>query len=220
MPAPDVQPAQCSGQMVQHAGGLLVLVKHAPPVIDPALAPAEWVLSEEGRARSRALAEYLRSYPLDAIFHSHEQKAAETASILAARLGLPCEYAQGLQEHARSTHDYTSIDLFHQRVAEFFAQPDSLVFGHETATQARQRFTNAVDRLLEAHPGQSLAIVAHGTVISLLVAERCAVEAFPLWQCLGLPSYIALNIPQWDILHITASIEHRQSATRTTQTSS
>ncbi len=53
----------------------------------------------------------------------------------------------------------------------FFERPDELVWGHETARQAGSRFEGAVRRVLDEWEEDVVVIVAHGTVISLLVAQ-------------------------------------------------
>ena len=46
--------------------------------------------------------------------------------------------------------------------------------------------------MLDAHPGESLAVVAHGTVIALYVAAVTGVAPLPLWQRLSLPAFVVL----------------------------
>src|SRR5262245_63164571 len=116
----------------------------------------------------------------------------ETGYTVASILNVPFTTAEELHEHDRSNVGWSSTADFEAAVARFFAHPSVLVFGRETADQARQRFAAAVDAAVTAHPAGNLAVVAHGTVIALLAAAHAGMEPFPLWRRLGLPSFVVL----------------------------
>ena len=67
------------------------------------------------------------------------------------------------------------------------------------------RFTAAVDRITDEDSGD-VVIVSHGTVISLFVGARADVNAAELWATLGLPSYVALELPSHRIIEIVAAV--------------
>ena len=69
------------------------------------------------------------------------------------------------------------------------------MLGKETADQARARFSNALQALQTEYPNQSLAIVSHGTVITLFVEKLTGLEPFPFWKKLGLPSFVVFSLP-------------------------
>ena len=173
----------------------LILIKHARPEIDPNIPARYWRLSAEGRRAASALADTLASYQPFILIASPEPKARETAEIIAARLGLEMSVGPELYEHDRAKVPFLSQEAFLDAVARFFARPDELVFGNETAHQARQRFASAVEQIITAHPDQNIVIVAHGTVISLFVGRRAGVDPFNLWQRLEMPSHIVLSLP-------------------------
>lgn len=171
----------------------LYLIKHALPELDPTVPAPEWHLGERGRARSDLLANTLAAYPLDVIVSSIEPKAIETAQIVARRLGKPFEIGEELHEHDRRNVSFMPLEQLEARVAEFFAKPNELVLGNETANAAHARFANAIDRVLEKYPEKNIAVVAHGTVISLFVAHTHPMP-FEFWKRLGLPSIVVLNV--------------------------
>ena len=187
----------------------LILIKHAMPMIDPAAGPAGWTLAPEGRAACARLARRLAPYPLAAIAASDEPKAAETAALLATALCFagPNARDHDLREHERRASDfYSNQGDFEAAVRDLFARPDELVFGAETANAARDRFAAAVARHLAATPVGDLAIVAHGTVISLFVAAHNRHDPFGLWRSLGLPSFVVLDLPTLRLSETVASI--------------
>jgi len=178
------------------------LVKHSLPEIEPETPANQWRLSSEGRRRCQALAGMLAPYEPGVILSSREPKAVETARIVADRLGLETRSAAGLHEHERNTAPFISPQAFESIVARFFAQSDQLVFGEESAAQAQARFAAAVDALRQQHSGGNLALVAHGTVITLFVAQANHIEPFAFWKRLGLPSFVVLSIPDLALVDV------------------
>ena len=96
---------------------------------------------------------------------------------------------------------------FQDALSELFARPDDLVFGRETAAQARERFAGAVEGVLGRSTQGDIVIVAHGTVISLFVARSADVEPFTFWRRLGLPSFAVLSVPGLALLSVVEKIK-------------
>jgi len=191
------------------AGRHLILIKHSAPVVAIDLPPAQWVLATPGRIRCAALAQQLAGYDIAAIAARDEPKARETAELLAAGLAFPAppHLDHELREHERSAADfYPAPGDFERAVRALFSQPDELVFGQETASAARTRFVAAVQRHLSATPSGDLAIVAHGTVITLFVAAHATIEPFAFWQRLGLPSFVVLALPELRLIETVTDI--------------
>ncbi len=176
----------------------LILVRHAAVHIDPSIPSLEWPLSADGRSRCHSLAPQIQPYTPTRFITSHEPKARETGQILADLLGVPCASAAGLQEHDRSGVPYFANKVdFETAVANFFARPDELVFGGETAVQARNRFATAVQQQLGTYPQDTLAIVAHGTVLTLFLCHHNPLlEPLPFWQSLALPCAFVVTLPE------------------------
>jgi broad specificity phosphatase PhoE len=81
-----------------------------------------------------------------------------------------------------------------------------LVFGAETGDEARERFSSAVDDAMRRHPTGNLAIVSHGTVMTLFVARVARIKPVPFWKGLGLPAYVVLSYPELALLEVVASV--------------
>jgi broad specificity phosphatase PhoE len=179
----------------------LILIKHSEPSIDPGAPPNSWELSEAGRRRSMMLAERLRPYGPDVVLTSEEPKATETARIVAGRLGLGCATHPRSHEHDRTGAPFSTQEDFERTAKVFFENPGELVWGNETAEQAEQRFSGAVDEILWRYPDGNVTVVAHGTVITLFVARHGAVEPFVFWKRLGLPSFCVLTLLPFRLEH-------------------
>ena len=186
----------------------LILIKHSVPEINPDVPPNQWPLSDLGRLRSEKLAEKLRAYRPDLIISSLEPKAVETGRIIAAILGTPFETAQDLHEHDRSSNSsYTTQARFERQVAQFFKNPDKLIFGRETANEAYFRYKTALASLIDNFSGDTLAVVSHGTVMALFIAHANKFDPFPFWKQLGLPSFVVLSLPEFGLLTDIENIE-------------
>ena len=184
----------------------LVLIKHSLPDVRPEQPPSRWRLSPEGSRRALELAEALRPMGLERIFSSREAKAVQTAAFAGERLGLGFEVREGLHEHDREREPFASPEDFEVKVRELFRRPSERVFRSESAQEALARFSSAIDAVISEASGADIAVVAHGTVISLFVASKCGVDGFELWQRLGLPSYVVLETPGWRLVEVVEEV--------------
>lgn len=185
----------------------LILVKHAMPDLKPEQASSLWTLSEIGRASCISLADALAPYSLAAIVSSTEPKARETAELTGHCLNLPVEVALDLHEHDRTGVPFLADPAeWDAAIVRFFAEPDKQVLGRETARAAQTRFITAIDDVLERHTGGNIAVVAHGTVISLFVAYHAGVDPMPFWRRLGLPSFVMLRLPTFELEAVVETI--------------
>jgi broad specificity phosphatase PhoE len=185
----------------------LILIRHSTPEIVPGQPAHTWVLSEEGRQRCLPFAEKLAAYRPQIMATSVEPKAIETGQIIAERLNIACRTAENLHEHER--HDVPFFDskpafddlvrTFEALVRDFFNHPDELVFGNETADQCYKRYSAAVEALVETYQDQTIAVVSHGTVMSLFVARKAGVDPYPFWQALNMPDFVVLSLPQFSL---------------------
>lgn len=171
----------------------LILVKHAMPVIVPDAPPPTWALSDEGREAAARIAADLSAYQPVSVVSSVAPKTVETGEIIAARLHLPSSTAPGLHEHERDLEPFEDTERFHARMRRFFAEPDAVVYGTETADAAHARFKAAIRAVLANYPTGTLVVVAHGTVISLLVARANNIDPLPFWAGLRLPSFVVVD---------------------------
>jgi broad specificity phosphatase PhoE len=170
-------------------------IKHGKPTIVAGVPAHEWLLSAEGRTQSLQLARQLASQVPDVVVTSEEPKAAVTGRVLAVALDRPVRRRLGLHEQLRYTQPfYGDTGVFERAMAEFFARPSEHVAGEETADQAHARFSSAVNAALQSTQGD-VALVAHGTVISLLVARANDRDPVHLWKQLPFCGYYAVEWP-------------------------
>lgn len=179
----------------------LILIKHARPEVVPDVASEKWDLSTQGREQCAALAEQLSRHEPAVIVSSTEPKAVQTAQLVAERLNISHETGNDLFEHDRSNVPHMRSGEFISHIELFFRQPDDLVLGLESANEAEARFRAAVDAVVAKHADGNIAIVSHGTVIALFLAQDPR-ERFRWWRQLGLPSFAVLSLPDYKLLEI------------------
>ena len=131
----------------------------------------------------------------------------ETARLAAIRLDVGHLASPGLHEHDRTGAPFLSAEDFDQAARTFFANPGKLVWGNETAEQALERFDGAVRAVLETRGEEVVAVVAHGTVISLFIAQYNDVEAYELWRQLSPPSFCVLSTPGFKLREATYNLK-------------
>ena len=186
----------------------LILVRHSGVEIIPGMPASQWQLSDEGRSLCGALAGRLAAHAPAVVVTSTEPKAIETGQIVAGLLSIPFETAPDLHEHERhSAGLFDTREQFEAQVARLYETPGQLVFGDETADEAHSRFARAVTSVIEQHPAGSLAIVAHGTVMTLFVAHAASLELVPFWKRLGLPAFVVLSLPELSLLEVVESVD-------------
>jgi broad specificity phosphatase PhoE len=134
-------------------------------------------LNDRGRAQAEELAARLAAEPVDAVYSSDLRRAAETAEIVGARLGLPVVDEPGLREiDVGSWQGLTKTQI------------DGRAWDGETYEHHAERVTRALREIAARHPDGRVLIVSHGGSLRrvqeavlgepLPVVEHCAV-----WTC-------------------------------------
>jgi len=174
----------------------LVLVKHAQPVLDPAVPPRQWTLGPDGEEGARRLARALAEFMPFALASSPEPKARRTAAIVGAALGVEVRVHEGLEEFDRPALPLMSREEHWRVNAAIFSDPRRPALGAESGEAALERFRRGIGDAIEHAAGvDTLVAIAHGTVITLLAAAHNELDPMDLWSRLECPSFIVLSLP-------------------------
>jgi broad specificity phosphatase PhoE len=172
---------------------VLLLVRHAEPLIDPRRPAPTWGLTARGRRAAASLGRRLADRDPGACFSSPEPKAIQTAGPIAAATGLDVAVLDALREHdRRSVPFFDEPDAFRRAVLDLFERPAIRVFGEESADEAETRFRAGVESAMGSTDAATVVVVAHGTVMSLYAARRTGRPAAEIWSSLGWGARIAL----------------------------
>jgi len=128
-------------------------------------------LSEEGRRQADGLAERLGPVPLDAVYASPLERCQETAAAVAEAKGLKLQTLEGVIEVGYG--DWTGRTLKELAREPLWkvvqATPSAARFPDgESIFEMQARSVQAVERLREAHPKQTVAVCSHADVIKAL----------------------------------------------------
>jgi broad specificity phosphatase PhoE len=171
----------------------LYLIRHAHTRMTGGAAE-RWPLSEKGRREARILARQDFWRKVELIFSSPEPKASSTAKPAARRWGVPLRIVDCLRE----LHRPRLIPDYRKAIARLFANPEQSIAGMETAAQAAGRITHCIRELVAAHPGQTLAVVSHGLVLTLFLAQLD--DRWPTtseWRAVPFAGLITVDTNTW-----------------------
>jgi len=133
-------------------------------------------LNETGRAQARLLAEALAGEPIDAVYTSDLGRAMETAAPLAETLGLQVRPEPRLRERCYGDLEGMTYAEVAEKRPEDFARwqarvPDYAPPAGESLREFHDRAVEVALSLSRRHPGERIALVAHGGVLDCLYRE-------------------------------------------------
>ncbi|MGH3023712.1 MAG: alpha-ribazole phosphatase, partial [Gaiellaceae bacterium] len=133
-------------------------------------------LSAEGRRRSEELGAALAATPLAAVYSSPSTRALDTAVAVASPQGLAPVVDDRLFEIDFGELEGLTFDEIRRRWAalyrEWMERPTQVTFpGGESFADLRSRVLSAVARIRERHEADAVAVVAHGGVVRVVLAE-------------------------------------------------
>jgi 2,3-bisphosphoglycerate-dependent phosphoglycerate mutase len=146
-------------------------------------------LNDTGRWQAERLAGAVADEGVAAIYSSDLLRAYQTAQALSRTTGLPVSTEQALRERGFGEfegHTYKEIEARWPNEAERWRKrdPDFGPGGGESLRVFFDRCVSAALRLAAAHPGETIALVAHGGVMDCLyrAASRVDLQAPRSWQ--------------------------------------
>ena len=178
-------------------------------------------LDRVGQRQAASLAEALRDEGLSAVIASDLGRAWQTAQALAAPLGLPLSADPGLRERCFGVLEGQTRQQIDPQSPErarrwHSRDPDFAPEGAESLRVFYARTIAAVERLVAAHAGRTIALVSHGGVLDCLyrAATRTALEAPRSWILGNAAINRLLHTPQgftlvgWDDAGHLEALEH------------
>src|SRR5947199_9490187 len=157
----------------------LLLIRHAEPVrIVDAAGPADPVLHGRGVKQAERLAQYLSDETLEGLVSSPMRRAQETAAPVAAVHNLEVVIDEELAEFDREANSYIPVEelratkderwvaMVEGRFDEFDTDPEVFKTG----------VVQAIERIIDANAGRTVAVVCHGGVINAYLAHILGID--------------------------------------------
>ena len=132
-------------------------------------------LSELGHAQAARLAAWFAGHTIHAVVSSPMVRAVQTAAPLAAVLGVEVDVYPDLAEYADGNPFYIpdeETDRRDQQWSYLLGHGDYDVVGDgEHPETFSERAFGAVESVIAAHPGESVAVVCHGGIINTYLGQ-------------------------------------------------
>jgi broad specificity phosphatase PhoE len=127
------------------------------------------LLSDRGRRQADCLGEKLAPLGVEALYSSPLRRAAETAEIIGARLGLPVQEREPLMERNVGVLEGLTRDEIIAKFPRYMPARTELrqieIEGFEQDEAFASRVRDILGSIIEAHAGQTVAVVTHGGII-------------------------------------------------------
>ncbi len=138
-------------------------------------------LSRDGERQAVAVASFLGRFPIRHVFSSVMLRARQTAEAIARELAVTATTAADLQECDVGVWEGLDWQTIRERHPDehrrFDDNPaETPYLGGESYTDVLQRAKPVIERILDAHVGQSLAIVAHNVVNRAFLASLAGID--------------------------------------------
>lgn len=170
----------------------LLLIRHGEPVrIAESEGPADPPLSPRGVVQAERLAVWLADERLDGMWSSPMRRAQETAAPVARHHGLPVVLDDELAEFDREATSYIPYEeLKSTNDPRYRAMVTDRLHEMEVdGARFQAGVVAAMERVVEANPGRTVAVACHGGVINAYLAHVLRLDRI-LWFA---PSYTSIS---------------------------
>lgn len=168
------------------------MIRHGLPVRRETTdgTPADPELDEVGRDQAERLARWLRPEGIDAVYVSPMRRALETAGPLATAVGVEPVVDDEIAEFDRNSHFYVPLE---ELKAAGDPRYEEMMRGEYDSDVDPETFkgvvTVAVERIIEANPSATVAVVCHGGVINAWAAHVLGLADVMFFE----PSYTSVS---------------------------
>ena len=145
-------------------------------------------LNDTGRWQAERLGMALKDEPIAAIYASDLSRAHDTALAVSRHTGVPVQAEPGLRERSFGEFEgrtFAEIEKELPEQAQRWRQRDPTFTpaGGESLLMLEARVLNVAARLAAQHPGEQIALFAHGGVMDILyrAATRLDLQAARTW---------------------------------------
>ena len=143
-------------------------------------------LSDKGREQAARLAAHFPVPGITAIYSSSLVRAQETAAAVGAKLSLPVTPLDALKELNFGDWEGLTyeqiVNGWPKAIEDFFQRPDILEIPNgETFPKLQQRALSCIHSLIQKHPGETIAVFAHGAILRTILTAALHMDLRYVW---------------------------------------
>ncbi|WP_371371356.1 alpha-ribazole phosphatase [Sporomusa aerivorans] len=144
-------------------------------------------LTEKGLQQAEAVAARLAAESIEAVYASDLSRAYKTAECIAVKHNLKVNVVPELREIRFGEWEGLTYEEITVRwpglLGKLWSTPDEIeIPGGETFRQLKERAYDAVNRIVAAHPEQTVAVVAHGGTIGTIICAMLNIHLNHVWS--------------------------------------
>ncbi len=131
-------------------------------------------LNSTGLVQGRALAKRLATWSIQALYSSDLQRAAQTAALIGEELGLSPIFDAAWRERSFGALEgltMAEVAALYPAVYTQMKRGHFMPPGGENSKTLQDRVVAALEHIVDAHAGQSIAVVSHGGALRALLAH-------------------------------------------------
>ncbi len=166
----------------------LIIVRHGRPErVEGIEGGADPALTSLGHRQADAMAQWLSTEPIDAIYVSPMVRAKQTCDPLANRLGLKPVVDDGIQEFNANDREYIPMEELKtdKGAMEAWIANDRL----NPRTDFHATVWTSVESIVAKHRGHRVAMVCHGGVINSVASRVLGLDGAMFFS----PDYSSIN---------------------------
>jgi 2,3-bisphosphoglycerate-dependent phosphoglycerate mutase len=139
------------------------------------------LLTTLGLAQAEAVATYLRAHTLSALYSSDLPRTLQTARPIALATGLTVVPEAALRERNLGVFEGLTRGEVQERHSEAYMryvarEPEYAIPNGESLHQLNQRGLQIMEKLARRHPGEQIAIVSHGAILTTFLRHLNGIE--------------------------------------------
>lgn len=149
----------------------IYLVRHALSVANlTGIMGGNSPLADQGKIQAIELGKKFKDIDFAAVFSSHKKRAMQTAKLIIEGRDLSVQTVHGLRERSfgsldlKTSSEYKSLFEALKDMSDDEVWKWKIVDDMETAQDAVERFSNALEEIAKAYLGKKVLVVGHGTV--------------------------------------------------------
>jgi broad specificity phosphatase PhoE len=144
-------------------------------------------LNETGQAEARALAEYFKAIPLQAIYSSPLSRAMETAQAVAQAKALQVVPHPGFIDIDFGEWQGLPLKEVREKYSDLYRlwreRPEAINFpGGENLARARARAWEGLQKIVQENPEKTALIIAHRVVTKVLICAVLGLDDTHFWR--------------------------------------